>query len=485
VRFVPERFQKIFKNWMEGIEDWCISRQLWWGHRIPVWYRGEEVFCGKNAPEGEGWRQDEDVLDTWFSSALWPFSTLGWPQKTADLARYFPTDVLVTGYDIIFFWVARMIFQSLEFTGESPFRDCVIHGLIRDAEGRKMSKSLGNGVDPIDVIERFGADSLRYFISTNSAPGFDLRYEAEKVESSWNFINKIWNISRYVLMTVDGMDSANLTLDWEAMSPADRWIVSRLNETIAAADPLFDRYDFGEAARRIYLFAWDDFAAWYIEMAKLTADSFATQATLVHVLSALVRLLHPFMPFVTEDLWSRLPGVTGSIMRAPWPQDDGRRFADSAKIEALFEIIRRIRQIRNDYSVSYTKPIDVLIRPDSEATEAFIRNNRRYLDKFVNPKSLRVEVSLPPVEQSLSIILPQAVVYLPLGSLVDLDAERTRLMTEKTRLEAEIRRSETMLANPAFLQKAPAAKIAEERNKLADYREHYRLTVERIEALDK
>jgi valyl-tRNA synthetase len=485
VRFVPERFQKIFKNWMEGIEDWCISRQLWWGHRIPVWYRGDEVYCGKTAPEGEGWHQDEDVLDTWFSSALWPFSTLGWPQKTADLARYFPTDVLVTGYDIIFFWVARMIFQSLEFTDQSPFRDCVIHGLIRDAEGRKMSKSLGNGVDPIDVIERYGADSLRYFISTNSAPGFDLRYEPEKVESSWNFINKLWNISRYVLMTVDGLDPASLTLDWNAMSPADRWIVSRLNETIAAADPLFDRYDFGEAARRIYLFAWDDFASWYIEMAKVTADSLATQATLVHVLSALVRLLHPYIPFVTEDIWSRIPGAVGSIMRAPWPQDDGRRFAEGAQIEALFEIIRRIRQVRNEYSVPYTKAIDVLIRPDSDLTKTFFLANRQYLDKFVNPKSLTVDVSLPEPDHSLSIILPQAVVYLPLGSLVDLEAERIRLNGERTRLEAEIRRSETMLANPAFLQKAPAAKIAEERNKLADYREHYRLTVERIEALDK
>jgi valyl-tRNA synthetase len=472
-------------GWLEGIEDWCISRQLWWGHRIPVWYRGEEIYCGKNPPEGEGWRQDEDVLDTWFSSALWPFSTLGWPEKTADFERYFPTDVLVTGYDIIFFWVARMAFQSIEFTGKSPFKDCLIHGLIRDAQGRKMSKSLGNGVDPIDVIDRFGADSLRFFISTNSAPGFDLRYEEEKVESSWNFINKLWNMSRYVLMATDGIGEEELALDWKSMSSADRWILSRLNETIAAADPLLDRYDFGEAARRIYNFAWDDFASWYIEMAKVTADTKATKATLVHVLSAIVRLLHPYMPFVTEDIYQRLPGTQGSIMKADWPTDNGMRFADGDRMDALFEIIRRIRQIRNEYAVSYTKPIELAIKTDSHATTAFFQMNRMYLDKFVNPKNLVISEDLLPLDQALTVILSLAVAYLPLGSLVDVEEERKKLQKELERLESEIRRSEGMLQNPNFVQKAPAPKIAAEQKKLADYQENYRLTKERIEALQK
>lgn len=485
VNFVPDRFQKIFSGWLEGIEDWCISRQLWWGHRIPVWYRGEEIYCGKTAPEGEGWRQDEDVLDTWFSSALWPFSTLGWPKKTSDLARYFPTDCLVTGYDIIFFWVARMVFQSIEFTGESPFRDCLIHGLIRDAQGRKMSKSLGNGVDPIDVIEKYGADSLRYFITTNTAPGFDLRYEEEKVEASWNFINKLWNISRYVLLSTEGVKKEDIVLDWDQMSAADRWIVDRLNQTILAADAYLDRYEFGEAARKLYNFAWDDFASWYIEMAKVTADSPATKSTLLYVLSAVLRLLHPYIPFVTEDVYQKLPTAEGPIMTSPWPTDNGMRFEDHDRMDALFEIIRRIRQIRNDYQVPYLKGIDILLKPDSEATAAFFAANRQYLDKLVNPKTLRIDPSLPPVDQALSVILPQAVAYLPLGSLVDVAEERKKLEKELLRLDAEIARGEGMLSNPQFLQKAPADKVAAETKKLADYAEQRRLAKERIEALGK
>lgn len=485
VNFVPDRFQKIFTSWLEGIEDWCISRQLWWGHRIPVWYKGEEIYCGKTAPEGEGWRQDEDVLDTWFSSALWPFSTLGWPKTTSDFARYFPTDCLVTGYDIIFFWVARMVFQSLEFTGESPFRDCLIHGLIRDAQGRKMSKSLGNGVDPIDVIDKYGADSLRYFITTNTAPGFDLRYEEEKVEASWNFINKLWNIARYVLLSTEGVKKEDIVLDWEKMSSADRWIVDRLNGTISAADAYLDRYEFGEAARKLYNFAWDDFASWYIEMAKVTSDSPATKSTLLYVLSAVLRLLHPYIPFVTEDIYQRLPSAEGPIMTSPWPVDNGMRFGDHDRMDALFEIIRRIRQVRNDYQVPFLKGIDILLKPDSEATGAFFAANRMYLDKLVNPKTLRIDPSLSPVDQALSIILPQTVAYLPLGSLVDIGEERKKLEKELLRLDAEIARGEGMLSNPQFLQKAPAEKVEAEKKKLADYAEQRRLARERIEALGK
>ena len=483
VEFVPERFKKIFVNWMESIEDWCISRQLWWGHRIPVWYRGEEIHCGRTAPEGDGWRQDEDVLDTWFSSALWPFSTLGWPKKTIDLARFYPTDVLVTGYDIIFFWVARMIFQAIEFTGESPFRQCLIHGLIRDAEGRKMSKSLGNGVDPQDVIAQYGADALRYFISTNSSPGLDLRYEPEKVEAAWNFINKLWNISRYVLMNTEGATVADMKLDPLPQGVAERWILGRLDETLDGANADFDKYEFGEAAKKLYNFAWNDFASWYVEIAKLSIGERETRAVLLHVLSAIVRALHPFMPFVTEEIWQKLPHVEPSIMRAPWPTADRLPIADASSLNRVFELIVGVRQVRSEYNVAPGKPVDVLIRTESDLTAAFLEENRRLLVKFLNPGRLEIASDLPPVEHALTVILPGATLYLPLGSLVDIAAEVARLNKEIERLEGEIRRSDAMLENPAFLAKAPAAKIDAEQAKRADYAENLRLARERLEAV--
>ncbi|MGL5917068.1 MAG: valine--tRNA ligase, partial [Culicoidibacterales bacterium] len=307
VNFVPERFEKTFANWMEGIHDWCISRQLWWGHRIPAWYHIEtgEVHVGEEPADSENWKQDNDVLDTWFSSALWPFSTMGWPNVDAiEYQRYFPTSVLVTGYDIIFFWVSRMIFQSLEFTEQAPFKDVLIHGLVRDASGRKMSKSLGNGVDPMEVIEKYGADSLRYFLTTSVSPGQDLRYMEEKVESTWNFINKIWNASRFVLMNVENMETTDLSFEVTDLAIADRWILTRLNETIATINYNADKYEFGEVDRALYNFIWDDFCSWYIEMSKLPLQSDdakaanTTRKVLVYTLDAIVRLLHPFMPFV-------------------------------------------------------------------------------------------------------------------------------------------------------------------------------------------
>ncbi len=483
VRFIPERFEKTFANWMGMIEDWCISRQLWWGHRIPVWYRGEEIFCGLSAPEDEGWIQDEDVLDTWFSSALWPFSTLGWPEKTADLERYYPTDCLITGYDIIFFWVARMIFQGIEFTGVSPFRDCLIHGLIRDEEGRKMSKSLGNGVDPADVIAAYGADSLRYFISTNSSPGLDLRYESEKVEAAWNFINKLWNISRYVLMNTEGATVADLTLDAAGFGVAERWILTKLNAVLEAANADFDHYEFGEAAKKLYNFTWNDFASWYVEMAKLTADRPQTKAVLLHVLSAVIRALHPFMPFVTEEIFQMMPHVEKSVMVAPWPTADGYVFPEAVALERIFDLIVGVRQIRNEYNVSPAKAIDVVIRTETEELAAFLTTNRVYLEKFLNPGQLTIGSALAPVEHALTVILPGATLYLPLGSLVDLDAEVERLEKEIGRLENEIRRSDAMLTNDHFLNKAPAAKIDGERRKRADYAENLRLARERLEAV--
>ncbi len=483
VEFVPERFTKTFLNWMEGIEDWCISRQLWWGHRIPVWYRKDEIYCGKEEPLGEGWVQDEDVLDTWFSSALWPFSTLGWPHKTEAFNRYFPTDVLVTGYDIIFFWVARMIFQSIEFTGESPFRHCLIHGLIRDADGKKMSKSLGNGIDPFDVINQYGADALRYFISTNSSPGQDLRYEEEKVESSWNFINKLWNISRFVLMNTEGMTLSDVRLEPDKFNIADQWILTRLDETIDSVDGFFEKYEFGEAAKLIYNFTWNDFASWYVEMAKLSSDSIVTKSVLIHVLSSIIKMLHPYMPFVTEEIYQLLPHAEKSIMISPWPIRTNFHFESVSSIDILFEVIKRIRTIRNDYNVGLSKPIDIIIKTDSIKTMQFLITNSNYLEKFVNPNSLLISNNIAPVDQALSIILPQAIVYLPLGSLVDIQAEIAKLEKELERLESEIKRSEAMMSNPSFIAKAPEAKIQAEKQKQKDYSESYKSTKARIEAL--
>ena len=308
INFVPPRFEKILTNWMSDCHDWCISRQLWWGHRIPAWYKNDLVYVGIDAPKEEGWQRDNDVLDTWFSSALWPFSTLGWPDKTDDLARYFPNDVLVTGYDIIFFWVCRMAFQSLEFTGKRPFKECLIHGLIRDKEGRKMSKSLGNGVDPMDVIETYGADSLRYFLSTSSAPGQDLRYDEDKVKATWNFINKIWNASRYVLMNLEDFNKDKYQL--ENLSLSDKWILTKLNNTIKEVTLNMEKYEFNNAGSTLYSFIWDDFCSWYIELAKINMND-TTKSVLLKVLTDILKMLHPFMPYVTEEIYCMGWNVSG------------------------------------------------------------------------------------------------------------------------------------------------------------------------------
>lgn len=482
VKFVPDRFSKIFSNWMENIEDWCISRQLWWGHRIPVWYKGEEIYAGEEMPEGEGWIQDTDVLDTWFSSALWPFSTLGWPDNTSDFKRYYPNSLMVTGYDIIFFWVARMIFQALEFTGESPFEECLIHGLIRDKEGKKMSKSLGNGVDPIEVIEQYGADALRYFITTNSSPGQDLRYEEEKVLSSWNYINKIWNISRYILMNTEGMDSANLEFNVNEFSFPDKWILTKLNKMIDQVDHFFDNYEFGEVARLIYNFTWNDFASWYVEMAKLS-ESQETKKVLVYTLKTIIKLLHPFMPFVTEEIFQKLNTGEISIMTSDWPKSNGMIYEDIAEKEWFFELIKEIRTIRNDYQVAWTKPIDLLIQT-SEANKLFLEENDKYIKKFLNPKKLIISEKIDIPQDAISIILSEAQVYISLGSLVNLEEEIEKLNQQKSDLEKEIMRCEKMLNNPGFINKAPQAKIEEEKAKLAKYQESYKEVKIRLEELN-
>src|SRR5699024_7483158 len=357
VNFVPSRFENTYLNWMENIHDWCISRQLWLGHRIPAWYHKEtgELYVGHEAPaDSENWKQDEDVLDTWFSSALWPFSTLGWPDENhEEFKRYYPTNTLVTGYDIIFFWVSRMIFQGIEFTGERPFKDVLIHGLVRDAEGRKMSKSLDNGVDPMEVIEKYGADALRYTLSTGASPGQDIRFSWDRVEASWNFANKIWNASRFALMNMDGMTYEEIDLSGEK-SVADAWILTRLNETIEQVTRLADKYEFGEVGRALYSFIWDDFCDWYIEMAKLPLygdDENAkkmTRSVLAYVLDHTMRLLHPFMPFITEEIWQNLPHEGESITVASWPVADKALSDDerSQQMKLLVDMIRSVRNIR-------------------------------------------------------------------------------------------------------------------------------------------
>lgn len=483
VSFIPELFQKTFQNWMESIEDWCISRQLWWGHRIPVWYREDEIYVGKSAPEGSGWRQDEDVLDTWFSSALWPFSTLGWPKDTADFNRYYPTDVLVTGYDIIFFWVARMIFQAIEFTQKSPFHECFIHGLIRDAQGKKMSKSLGNGVDPIDVIHQFGADALRYFITTNSAPGLDLRYEVEKVESSWNFINKLWNIARFVLLNLDDAVDETQLSDQDLKFP-ERYILAHMNQTIEEANLFFDRYDFGEAAKVIYSFTWNEFASWYIEMAKLRIHEITTKKVLKLVLLNIIKLLHPFMPFVTEEIYQNLKGSDTSICIAPWPTLYQGQVKDAFNQGWFFELIKKIRTIRNDYNVAMSKPLPYILYPTSPSIQWFLEANQDLFEKFTHPESMTFVTSISHDSKSIILDMTECTIQIPLGSLVDLESERHRLQKELARLEAEIERSQTLLRNPKFMEKAPQEKRQMEEQKYQEYLSLYQQTKQRIEVIN-
>ena len=344
VNFVPTRFEKVMNHWMEITYDWCISRQLWWGHRIPAWYRGDEVYVGTSRPEGEGWIQDTDVLDTWFSSALWPFSTLGWPEGTDDIKRYYPNDVLVTGYDIIPFWVNRMTFQGLHFTDSRPFKDCLIHGLIRDKQGRKMSKSLGNGVDPMDVIEEFGCDSLRYFLATSSAPGMDLRFDEDKVKSTWNFINKLWNASRFVLMNLEDFKDEDYTL--ENLSISDKWILTKLNETIKQVRKNMDKYEFNNVGSVLYSFIWDDFCDWYIELSKINMNN-TTKSVLIKVLTSILKMLHPIMPYVTEEIYSMMPIKDAeSIVISSYPEYAKEHVYVNDK-EILDTIIKDIVSIRN------------------------------------------------------------------------------------------------------------------------------------------
>ncbi|WP_216828821.1 valine--tRNA ligase [Alkalihalobacterium elongatum] len=494
VNFVPDRFEKTYLHWIENIRDWCISRQLWWGHRIPAWYHKEtgEVYVGHEAPADiENWQQDEDVLDTWFSSALWPFSTMGWPDEdSADFKRYYSTDVLVTGYDIIYFWVARMIFQGLEFTDERPFKDVLIHGLVRDSQGRKMSKSLGNGVDPMDVIDKYGADALRFFLATGSSPGNDLRFYWEKVESTWNFANKIWNASRFALMNMNGLKYEEIDLSGEK-SIADQWILTRLQETIESVTRLTEAYEFGEVGRVLYNFIWDDFCDWYIEMAKLPLygdneeAKKTTRSVLAYVLDHTLRLLHPLMPFITEEIWQHLPHEGESITVAAWPEkQESLMFANAvADFNLLKDIIRSVRNTRSELNVPMSKQIELHIKAKDDQVLDQLNRGLQYIEKFCNPSELKIGTDLPTPEKSMSNVLTGVELYLPLAGLLDLDAEIARLEKELEKFDKEVERVQKKLSNQGFIAKAPEKVIEEEKAKEKDYTEKREAVKARIAEL--
>ncbi|MEC2076799.1 valine--tRNA ligase [Metabacillus fastidiosus] len=494
VHFVPDRFEKTYLHWMENIRDWCISRQLWWGHRIPAWYHKEtgEVHVDHEPPADiENWEQDKDVLDTWFSSALWPFSTMGWPDtEGTDFKRFYPTAALVTGYDIIFFWVSRMIFQGLEFTGERPFKDVLIHGLVRDEQGRKMSKSLGNGVDPMDVIDKYGADSLRYFLSTGSSPGQDLRFSFEKVEATWNFANKIWNASRFALMNMDGLTYEEIDLSGEK-SVADKWILTRLNETIENVTKLADKYEFGEVGRLLYNFIWDDFCDWYIEMAKLPlygeneAAKKTTRSILAYVLDNTMRLLHPFMPFITEEIWQSLPHQGESITVASWPKVNAELTDEkaAAEMKLLVEVIRSVRNIRAEVNTPMSKQIQMQIKAKNEEVLTQLESNRAYVERFCNTSELVISTEVSHDEKSMTAVVTGAELILPLEGLINIEEEIKRLEKEKEKLDKEVERVQKKLGNEGFLKKAPESVIEEEKAKERDYVEKREIVLSRIQEL--
>ncbi len=486
VQFVPERFEKTYLNWIENVRDWCISRQLWWGHRIPAWYSEStgEVFVAYSEEEAremsgglDDLKQDEDVLDTWFSSNLWPFATLGWPdENSADYKRYYPNNVLVTGYDIIYFWVARMIFSAFEFTGQKPFADVYMHGLVRDAEGRKMSKSLGNGINPLDVIEQYGADAMRYMISTGITAGQDLRFRMEKVEQARNFANKIWNASRFALMNLEGVTFEDIDITGE-LSTADRWILHRLNETSRDITRLIDSYEFGETGRLLYNFIWDDLCDWYIEFAKLSlygADAAAkakTQSVLAYVLDRTLRLIHPFMPFITEEIWQHLPHEGETIMLAEWPRYDAslENPQSVTEMNLLMDMIRAVRNIRAEVNVPMSKKVELMIKAGSQDTLDIISRNEHYIGRFCNTSSLEAGLAPQAPDKVMSAVVTGAELLLPLSGLIDIDQEIARLEKEVQTLNSEVERVEKKLGNPGFVAKAPAKVIEEERAKQADY----------------
>ena len=464
VNFVPERFEKVMNHWMEITYDWCISRQLWWGHRIPAWYKGEEVYVGLEAPKEEGWVQDSDVLDTWFSSALWPFSTLGWPNDTDLLKRYYPNNVLVTGYDIIPFWVNRMTFQGLEFTNQRPFKDCLIHGLIRDKEGRKMSKSLGNGVDPMDVIEKYGCDSLRFFLATSTAPGMDLRYDEEKVSSTWNFINKLWNASRFVLMNIEDLTKDSYTL--EDLSIADKWILTKCNNLIKNIRKHMDNYEFNVVGSELYSFIWDDFCDWYIELAKINMNN-TTKSVLYKVLSNIIKMLHPFMPYVTEEIYQMLPiKESESIMLAPYPTYHQEEvYEDSKVLDNVIEFIVKVRNTKQEHQIP------------KDAKVYFKGNYADIILKLLKVSNITEDNS----QEGIEVKTTNYEIKYMFDTTDSKEKELENLLKEKEKLESSIERRKKLLSNENYVAKAPANIVNKEKEDLAKEQERLALLEDKLQ----
>ena len=501
LQFVPERYDKTYLQWLENIRDWCISRQLWWGHQIPAYYCQEcgEVIVAKEKPEAckcgcSDLKQDEDVLDTWFSSALWPFSTLGWPHNTEELEYYYPTNVLVTGYDIIFFWVVRMAFAGMFCMNEKPFDHVLIHGLVRDSQGRKMSKSLGNGIDPLEVIDQYGADALRFMLVTGNSPGNDMRFYMERVEAARNFANKLWNASRFVFMNIDeeimnGVTresvEANLTI-------ADKWIISRANNVVKEVIDNMDKFDLGIAAQKIYDFAWTEYCDWYIEIVKprLYGDDVeakkAALYTLTYVLETILKLLHPYMPFITEEIYTYLPTVEGSIVIANWPhyKEEDNMASEEEMMELAMDGIRNIRNARAEMDVPPSKKAKVIIVPTEEKKSA-VESTKEYFVTLASASMVEIadnENNIP--EDAVSVVINGAKIFIPLDELVDFEKEKERLTKEKAKLEGEIKRVNGKLSNQGFLAKAPESLVNEEKAKKEKFEEMMKSVLERLENIE-
>ena len=501
VELVPERFTKIYNHWLENIRDWCISRQLWWGHRIPAYYCQDcgELMVQKNAPEKCGKcgstniKQDEDVLDTWFSSGLWPFSTLGWPHETEDLKYFYPTDVLVTGYDIIFFWVVRMVFSALEITGKSPFKHVFIHGLVRDAEGRKMSKSLGNGIDPLDVIDNYGADALRFMLMTGISPGNDTRFNYDRLESSRNFANKLWNASRFVLMNIDG-DLTDKETACKNYKTEDKWIISRVNKAAKEATEYLEKFELGMAAQRVYDFIWNEYCDWYIEIVKPRlygtdgADKDTARFVLIKVLKDMLKLLHPFMPFITEEIWSYLPNTSERLVRSDWPEFlEEENFEESeTNIQFIMEAVRSIRNIRAEMNVLPSRKARAIFIPSKDEAKLFIESGAQYFATLANITEVKVVNDKTEIgEDTASSVIDGTEIYLPLSDLIDFEKEIERLEKEKARLEGELKRVNGKLSNEKFMSKAPENVINEEKEKLQKYQLMMEKVIERLMHMKK
>ena len=485
LNFVPDRFDKIYLHWLENIRDWCISRQLWWGHRIPAYYCDEcgEVVVAKEMPKVcpkcgcTHFKQDEDTLDTWFSSALWPFSTLGWPDKTEDFDYFYPTDVLVTGYDIIFFWVIRMVFSAIEQTGKVPFHHVLIHGLVRDSQGRKMSKSLGNGIDPLEIIDQYGADALRLTLITGNAPGNDMRFYMERVEASRNFANKVWNASRFIMMNLEKAEVPG-EMPKDQLTAADKWILSKVNTLAKEVTENMDKYELGIAVQKVYDFIWEEFCDWYIEMVKprLYNDGDTTKSaalwTLKTVLVNALKLLHPYMPFITEEIFCTLQSEEESIMISKWPEftKEWHFVEDEAAVEMIKEAVRGIRNVRTGMNVPPSKKAKVFVVSESENVRNTFENGKVFFATLGSASEVTVQADRSGIdEDAVSAVLPEAVIYMPFAELVDIDKEIERLQKEEQRLTKELARVNGMLSNERFMSKAPESKVAEERAKLEKY----------------